>query len=423
MKKNDVFEIEITDITNDGDGVGKKDGFVWFVKDSIPGDLIEASVMKLKKNYGYARLVRVIRPSADRVEAACKKARACGGCTLQSMNYAAQLRYKRNKVKNNLVRIGGFDEALIEQLIDDTIGMKQPWRYRNKAIIPVGRDKNGELTAGFYAAHSHNIIECKDCLLQPEEFAGIVESMLEDFDVEDFTHILLRKGFKTGQIMGCLVENHDNNAVLSGKITHVYGDEIIEDYIGNLKFIISPRSFFQVNPIQVERLYSTALDFAELTGNEIVWDLYCGIGTISLSLALKAKKVYGVEIVPDAIRDAKKNAEINGINNVEFFVGKAEEVTLRDDFERPDVVVVDPPRKGCDGICLETMLCMAPDRIVYVSCDSATLARDIKILCDGGYRLEKIQPVDMFPQTTHVETVCLLVLRNPVTHVNIDVNV
>ena len=408
MKKNDVFEIEITDITNDGDGVGKQDGFVWFVKDSIPGDLIEASVMKLKKSYGYARLIRVIRPSDDRVEAACKKARACGGCTLQCLSYDAQLKYKKNKVRNNLVRIGGFKESLIDSLIADTIGMDDPWRYRNKAIIPVGIDRSGRRIAGFYAAHSHNIIECTDCLLQPKEFSEIVEGILEDEDTKDISHILLRKGFKSGQIMGYSVENYDNNAVLSGKITHIYGDEIIEDYIGDLKFKISPRSFFQVNPIQVERLYSAALDFAKLNGNEIVWDLYCGIGTITLSMASKAKKVYGVEVVEDAIINAKENAAANGIDNVEFFVGKAEEVTLREDLEKPDVVVVDPPRKGCDSICLETMLRMAPERIVYVSCDSATLSRDLKVLCDGGYELKKVQPVDMFPQTTHVETVCLL---------------
>lgn len=407
MKKNDVFEIEITDITNDGDGVGKKDGFVWFVKNAIPGDFVEAGVMKIKKNYGYARLIRVIRASDDRVEARCKKARACGGCTLQCMDYAAQLQFKRNKVKNNLVRIGGFDESDIEAKLKDTIGMESPWRYRNKAIIPVGRDKEGKITAGFYAAHSHNIVSCEDCLLQPEEFREIIGELLKEHG-DEMTHILLRKGFHTGQIMGYAVENHDNNAVLSGKLTNIYGQETIEDTISGLIFKISPRSFFQVNSLQVENLYAKALEYAELSGDEIVWDLYCGTGTITLSLARKAKRVYGVEIVEDAIRDAEENARANNITNAKFYVGKAEEITLRDDFEKPDVVVVDPPRKGCDIVCLETIIRMEPMRVVYVSCDSATLARDLKILCDAGYEIREATPVDMFPQTTHVETIALL---------------
>ena len=407
-KKNQIVEVTIEDIGNDGEGIGHIDGYTLFVKDAVVGDKVTAGLTKVKKGYAYARLISVIEASPFRVEPKCAVSRACGGCTLQCLSYDAQLKYKKNKVRNNLVRIGGFEESLIDSMIADTIGMDEPWRYRNKAIIPVGVDKSGRRIAGFYAAHSHNIIECTDCLLQPEEFKGIVEDILADENTKDISHILLRKGFKSGQIMGYSVENYDNNAVLSGKITHIYGDEIIEDYIGDLKFKISPRSFFQVNPIQVEKLYDTAVSFAELTGSETVWDLYCGIGTITLSLAAKAKKVYGVEIVEDAIKNAKENAAANGIDNVEFFVGKAEEVTLRDDFAKPDVVVVDPPRKGCDSVCLETMLRMAPDRIVYVSCDSATLSRDLKILCGSGYELKKVQPVDMFPQTTHVETVVLM---------------
>jgi len=410
FKKNDIIELNIVDITNDGEGVGKSDSFVWFVKDAIPGDVIKARVMKLKKSYGYARLESVITPSKDRVLPRCPKARACGGCTLQSMEYAAQLRFKRNKVKNNLVRIGGFDEDYIEDILGETIGMEVPWRYRNKAIVPVGTNKDGELVYGFYASHSHNIIQCDDCLLQPEEFKDILKKHADN----NMTHMLLRKGYKTGELMAYAVENNENNAVLSGKLTHVSGKEIIEDYIGDLKFKISPRSFFQVNPIQVERLYGKAVEYAKLTGEEIVWDLYCGIGTITLSLAKNAKRVYGVEIVEDAIRDAEENAKINGINNAKFYVGKSEEVTLRDDFERPDVVVVDPPRKGCDVICLETIMKMAPERIVYVSCDSATLSRDLKILSEAGYELKKATPVDMFPQTTHVESVCLLSKKCPV---------
>ena len=401
MKKNDTFELKITDITNDGEGVGKQDSFVWFVKDTIPGDEIVASAMKLKKNYGYARLVSVIKPSSDRVKARCPKARACGGCTLQCMSYEAQLKFKQNKVRNNLERIGGFKD--IDVL--PAIGMDDPWRYRNKAIVPVGKDKSGRTAAGFYAAHSHDIIECEDCLLQPEEFKNIIRENIDD----KMSHMLLRKGFKTGQLMAYAVENYDNNAVLSGKLTHIAGEEIIEDYIGDIKFKISPRSFFQVNPVQVEKLYGKAIEFADLTGRETVWDLYCGIGTITLSLAKNAKKVYGVEIVEDAIRDAKENAAENGISNVEFFVGKAEDIVTKEEWAspeyKPDVVVVDPPRKGCDAACLDTIIKMAPERVVYVSCDSATLARDLKILCESGYTLKEVQPVDMFPQTVHVECV------------------
>ncbi|MCQ2401544.1 MAG: 23S rRNA (uracil(1939)-C(5))-methyltransferase RlmD [Lachnospiraceae bacterium] len=421
LKKNDTIKLYIEDITNDGEGVGKLDGFVWFVKDTIPGDEIEAIVMKQKKSYGYARLKSVIKESTDRICPKCQKARACGGCTLQCMDYKTQLKFKRNKVKNNLMRIGGFDGDFIEGILAGTVGMDEPWRYRNKAIVPVGKDKNGNITAGFYAAHSHDIIECEDCFLQPPEFKEIIKETLKRYG-NTMTHILLRKGYKTGQVMAYAVENHDTNAVLSGKLTHVYGDEVIEDYIGDLKFKISPRSFFQVNPVQVEKLYGKALEYAELTGNETVWDLYCGTGTITLSLARNARRVYGVEIVEDAIKDAVINAEENGIDNAVFYVGKAEEVTLRDDFEKPDVVVVDPPRKGCDSVCLDTIIRMNPERVVYVSCDSATLARDLRILCDNGYELRKATPVDMFPQTVHIETVCLLIDQNAKHHVNAGID-
>ncbi len=408
MKKNERFEIRITDMTNEGEGIGKKDGFVWFIKDAIPGDVIMASVMKEKKTYGYARLQKILTPSADRTEPRCPYSRSCGGCVLQCMSYESQLRFKRNKVKNNLCRIGGFPEDEIEALLAETVGMEEPWRYRNKAIVPVGTDKNGKTVAGFYAAHSHDIIECDDCLLQPEEFAGLVMK----YKSPEWTNLLFRKGFKSNEIMVYGVENRENNAVLSGRLQHLAGGKTITDSIGDLKFKISPRSFFQVNPVQVEKLYGKALQYAGLTGNEIVWDLYCGVGTISLFLARHAKKVYGVEIVEDAIIDAGENARLNRIENVEFFVGKAEEVIRRDDFSAPDVVVVDPPRKGCDPACLETMIRMNPSRIVYVSCDSATLARDLKILSSGGYRLEEATPVDMFPQTAHVETVVLMLRVN-----------
>ena len=430
-KKNQLIQVTVTDLSHDGEGIGKSDAFTWFIKDAVPGDVVEASVMKEKKTYGYARLQRVITPSPDRCKPKCTIARACGGCTLQAMSYEAQLKYKKNKVKNNLERIGGFDFSGLESQVEfaDTIGMDDPWRYRNKAQYPIGTDRNGKVVSGFYAAHSHDIINCDDCLIGIEENKAIIECIKKQYH-PSMRHVLIRKGFKTGQLMVCVVASRkirftlppelgvtttvlnindkDTNVILGDETIVLDGPGYIEDYIGDLKFRISAQSFFQVNPVQVEQLYGKAEEFASLTGNEIVWDLYCGIGTITLSLAQHAKKVYGVEVVEPAIRDAEQNAEINGIHNVKFFVGKAEEVILRDDFEKPDVVVVDPPRKGCDSVCLNTILKMQPDRIVYVSCDSATLARDLRILCDGGYKLKKVQPVDMFPHSVHVETCALL---------------
>lgn len=429
--KNQIIQVNIVDLSHDGEGIGKSDAFTWFIKDTVPGDVAEASVMKVKKTYGYARLQRVITPSPDRVEPRCPVSRACGGCTLQAMSYDAQLKYKKNKVRNNLERIGGFDFSGTESDVEfgDTIGMDIPWRYRNKAQYPIGTDRDGRVIAGFYAAHSHNIIECDDCLLGVGENRAIIECIKKQYD-PSMRHILIRKGFRTGQIMVCVVagkkisysipealgvtttvlniNDKDTNVILGDETVVLDGPGYIEDYIGDLKFRISAQSFFQVNPVQVEKLYGKAVEFAGLTENEIVWDLYCGIGTITLSLAQKARKVYGVEVIEQAICDARQNAEINGITNAEFYVGKAEEVILRDDFEKPDVVVVDPPRKGCDEICLDTILRMQPERIVYVSCDSATLARDLKILCDGGYRLRKVQPVDMFGQSVHCEVVCMM---------------
>ena len=435
FSKNQTIEVKIVDLSHEGEGIGKSNDFTWFIKDTVPGDVVEASVMKVKKTYGYARLQKIITPSPERVKPLCPIARACGGCSLQDMNYEAQLEFKKNKVKNNLERIGGFrfdsEDTGVE--FSDTIGMDDPWRYRNKAQYPIGLDRDGNVIAGYYAVHSHNIIGCEDCRIGIKENKEIIECIKKQYD-PSMRHILIRKGFKTGQIMVCVVaskiirvamppelgitttvlniNDKDTNVILGDKTIVLDGPGYIEDYIGNLKFRISAQSFFQVNPIQVEKLYGKAVEFAGLTGRETVWDLYCGIGTITLSLAEKAKTVYGVEVVEPAIRDAEENAVLNGISNAGFYVGKAEEVILRDDFKKPDVVVVDPPRKGCDEVCLDTILKMKPDRIVYVSCDSATLARDLKILCDGGYELKKVQPVDMFPHTVHVECVCLLTRNN-----------
>lgn len=450
MEKNQEFTVVIEDMSEDGSGVGKTDGFTWFIKDAVIGDTVRAKAMKLKKSYGYARLMEVLEPSPDRTEPACPVARQCGGCQLQAMTYEKQLEFKERKVKNNLMRIGHFEEDQIPML--PIIGMEEPWRYRNKAQFPFGTDKNGRIITGFYAGRTHSIIEQDDCLLGVEENREIlaqIKAYMEEQGLRPYDeashkglvrHALIRKGFKTGELMVCLVINGDKlpgneilveklrqipgmtsisysinqektNVIMGKKIVNLYGPGYITDYIGAVKYQISPLSFYQVNPAQTEKLYGTALEYAGLTGNEVVWDLYCGIGTISLFLAQKAKKVYGVEIVPQAIDDARQNARINGIENVEFFTGKAEEVLPREYEEHKvyaDVIVVDPPRKGCDQVCLDTILKMGPERVVYVSCDSATLARDLRYLVDGGYEVRRVRGCDMFPMTGHVETVVLL---------------
>jgi len=447
-KKNDIIETIIEDISETGEGIGKTDGFTWFIKDTVIGDKVEAKVMKTKKSYGFARLERIITPSPARIEPRCPVARQCGGCQLQAMSYEEQLKYKERKIYNNITRIGGFKNVPMLPIM----GMDEPWRYRNKAQFPWGVDKEGNIIAGFYAGRSHTIIGCDDCLLGVEENREVlqrIKSHMEKHGLRPYDesshkglirHTLIRKGFKTGEIMVCQVINgrslphkdelvktlleipemtsisinintEQTNVILGNKIENLYGPGYITDYIGEVKYRISPLSFYQVNPVQTEKLYGTALEYAGLTGGEVVWDLYCGIGTISLFLAQKAKKVYGVEIVPQAIEDARENARLNGIDNVEFFVGKAEEV-LPEQFEKnhvyADVIVVDPPRKGCDEMCLETIVKMAPERVVYVSCDSATLARDMRYLADRGYEVAKVRGCDMFGWSSHVETVCLL---------------
>ena len=466
-KKNDVFQVQIEDMSDTGEGIGKTDGFTWFVKDAVIGDVVEAKVMKTKKSYGFARLIQVLEPSACRVTPRCPSARQCGGCQLQAMSYEEQLKFKENKVRNNLSRIGGLTEIPMEPII----GMEEPWRYRNKAQFPFGKDKNGRIITGFYAGRTHAIIEQEDCLLGVEENQPILDCIrgfMEEYHIAPYEeethkglvrHVLIRKGFTTGELMVCLVLNGDveklkapevlverlvklfpshmasiscsinrekTNVIMGKEIVNLYGPGYITDYIGNVCYRISPLSFYQVNPVQTQKLYGTALEYAGLTGEETVWDLYCGIGTISLFLAQKAKKVYGVEIIPQAIDDARANAKLNHFENVEFFVGKAEEV-LPEQYEKnqvyADTIVVDPPRKGCDSVCLDTIVKMAPEKVVYVSCDSATLARDVKYLGERGYEVKRVKTVDMFPWSGHVETVCLLVLRNPVTHINIDVDV
>ena len=556
--KNDCVQVTIEDIGVSGEGIGKIDGYTLFVKDTVIGDVVNVKIMKAKKNYGYARLVDIVKPSKDRVEPACAIARQCGGCQIQAMSYEAQLKYKQKLVSDNLKRIGGLTEGTDYEMCD-ILGMEEPFRYRNKAQYPVGEDKDGNIVMGFYAGHTHSIIPCPDddCLLGHSDNAVIlkaVKAWMEKYRVRSYDenihkgtvrHILIRTGFHTDEIMLCLVtkkmlrkeaadglvdvvkelngeisgsavgdvdidknigeseDNHtndrdrhlhitslvvninkeDTNVILGKECVTLYGKPYIEDYIGDIKFQISPLSFFQVNPRQTEVLYNKALEFADLKGNESVWDMYCGIGTISLFLAKKAGQVYGVEIVPQAIEDAKNNAKINNISNAEFFVGKAEEVVPAFyknngnnaskggadvdgadksysankaeqsdttgksdnidlpgidtagksdnsdsqniinvyDMTKPDVVVVDPPRKGCDEKLLDTIVSMSPDRIVYVSCDSATLARDLKVLVERGYKVEKVQPVDQFANTVHVETVVLLSHKKADSYIHIDV--
>lgn len=514
IRKNDVVELEIVDMSENGEGIGKEirkelrtenskespcphkkqeqnrdqnsSRYTWFVRDAVIGDRIEARAMKMKKHYGFARLLKVQRPSAARIEARCPAASQCGGCQLQTMSYEEQLRFKERKVYNHLKRIGGLDNLMLPGALEESglagagaladggstqgeeeksklkagayvimepiIGMKDPWRYRNKAQIPFGKDKEGNVIYGFYAGRSHRIVECEDCLLgagENKEILKEIRGWMERFAIPPYNeethsglirHALIRKGFYTGEIMVCLVINgraipHSEELIrrLSGisgiksicfninteKTNVIMGDEVaslsgplyITDEIGGVTYRISPLSFYQVNPLQTVRLYQTALEYADLTGNEIVWDLYCGIGTISLFLAQRARQVCGVEIVPQAILDARENARINGIKNVEFFTGKAEDVLpeqYKKEKRHADVIVVDPPRKGCDTVCLDTIVKMRPARVVYVSCDSATLARDVRYLGERGYEVQRVRCCDMFGWSPHVETVCLL---------------
>ena len=462
FRKNDLVTLEIEDCGIDGEGIGKADGFTVFVKDAVIGDTVTAKIIKAKKNYGYGRLMEVLKPSPYRVEPKCEFARQCGGCQLQALSYDQQLVFKTNKVKGHLERIGGFTDIPMEPII----GMDELFHYRNKAQFPVGRNKEGKIVTGFYAGRTHNIIENRDCALGVAENKEVLDRVIahmEKYGIEPYNeatgkglvrHVLIRYGYFTKEVMVCLILNGNkipkeeqlvkslceipgmtsitinvnkkhSNVILGEEIRLLWGQEYITDRIGDISYQISPLSFYQVNPMQTQKLYAKALEYADLHGEETVWDLYCGIGTISLFLAQKAKFVRGVEIVPAAIENAKENAKLNGLENTEFFVGKAEEVLPREYKKNgvyADVIVVDPPRKGCDETLLETMIEMNPDRIVYVSCDSATLARDLKYLCERGYELRKVCPVDQFGMTVHVETVVLLSQQKPDDTIEIDLD-
>ncbi len=465
LKKNQEITLKIDDLGNNGEGIGHVDGYALFVKNALPGETIRAGIMKCGKSYGYARVMEVLEDSGSgRVEPRCPAAGRCGGCTIQHLTYERQLAYKEKKVRDCLVRIGGVDADEVEWL--PIIGMEDPWQYRNKAQFPVRMQKDNEgrpyPAAGFYAGRTHSIVPVTDCAIQHPCMKGILETVLtwmRDQNVPAYDesshsglvrHIYIRRAYHTSQIMVCLVinsrgissllqetllqkltgipgmtgiflnSNTDRTNVILGKeMKLLWGQAYIEDRIGDVRYHISPQSFYQVNPEQTEKLYQTALEFAGLSGEETVWDLYCGIGTISLFLAQRARKVYGVEIVPEAVQNARENARLNGIVNAEFFCGAAEEVVPRL-AGQADMVVVDPPRKGCDGVLLDTIAGMGPERIVYVSCDPGTLARDVKKLGEMGYGVKKVRAVDMFGQGGNVETVCLLSKLHSDQHIEVE---
>lgn len=448
VKKNEIITLTFEDLTHQGNGVGKVNGYPLFVPYGLPGEEAKVLVVKVNKKFGFGKLLEVTKPSPERVEPPCNVFFKCGGCQIQHMSYDMQLKMKHNQVKNVMRKIAHLDHVPVHT----PIGMEDPWRYRNKVSIPVGEHK-GELITGFYRMRSHDIIKDMDtCVVQDEVNDRMVEAVrriadklgIEAYDEQKHTgvlrHIMVRTGRQTGDVMIVIItrteklphqdqlikeltETYPNinsimhninpkqtNVILGEETKLLYGEEYIYDTIGDIRFAISAKSFYQVNPPQTTKLYDKALEYANLDGHETVIDAYCGIGTISLFLAQKAKKVYGVEVVPEAIEDAKKNAKLNGMTNTEFVVGQAEKVMpwWKAQGLRPDVIVVDPPRKGCEPEFLEAMLGMEPKRIVYVSCNPSTLARDLRILEDGGYETKEVQPVDMFPQSMHIEAVTWL---------------
>ena len=450
VQKNEYIDVIFEDLTHDGAGVAKVEGYPLFVPNGLPGEKAKIKVIKVNKGYGFGRLMEITEASPYRVEPECPIYKECGGCQLQHMSYKGQLKAKEKQVSDVLQRIGKLKNVKVHPVI----GMENPWRYRNKAQVPIGEHEGG-LIGGFYQQRSHQIIDMKACIIQQEKNDEVVKGVKEICNINgvraydeqkhkgELRHIMARYGLKSGEVMVVLVTrtneltgkkkiieeivkripgvksivqniNSKKTNVIFGDETKVlWGEEVIYDSIGNIKFAISARSFYQVNPEQTKVLYEKALEYADLTGKENVIDAYCGIGTISLFLAQKARNVYGVEIVPEAIEDAKKNAELNGISNVEFAVGEAETV-IPEWYENgvvADVLVVDPPRKGCDDKLLQTIINMKPKKVVYVSCNPATLARDLRVLEDGGYQTVEVQPVDMFPQTMHVECVAQLILN------------
>lgn len=513
VSKNEETIIDIIGMNHDGEGVGRANGYTLFVQGALPGETVRVRVMKTKKQYGYAKLLEILKASPDRVSAPCPIYDQCGGCQIQHMSYAGQLAWKRQLVVDNLQRIGKLNvlveeaETLASNLQDDasvdvaklagqseqyanettaqalsdansnesnrirlrlegvmneedtaqgirvlpTMGMTEPWRYRNKAQVPIGVTEGG-LVGGFYAKGSHRIIDMETCLIQHEHNDEVVAKVKEigsHFGISAYNeetgrgllrHVVVKKAFRTGEMMLVLVTNgkdipykdewigsireaiphvasicqnvnkKQTNVIFGDETRVLWGRDVIYDFIGDVQFAISARSFYQVNPVQTEVLYGKTVEYAGLSGKETVIDAYCGIGTISLFLAQHADQVYGVEIVPEAIEDARSNAMLNEMKNVKFEVGASEDVIPRwkEQGIEADVIVVDPPRKGCDPRLLDTILEMKPERVVYVSCNPSTLARDLRVLEDGGYRTVEVTPVDMFPHTVHVESVAML---------------
>lgn len=446
LSKNDEIELNIDALTSEGSGVGRYNGLAVFVNDTVPGDKIIAHIIKRSKSYAVGIVAEIIEPSPSRIESDCPHSKKCGGCSFRNMTYDEELKYKLSRVNDSLERIGHLDIKA-----EEIIGADSVDNYRNKAQYPVSIC-DGELFAGFYAYKSHRIIPCSDCRLQPEEFEkGIkaFEKWVESADVTSYDektgrgllrHIYFRKGFATGEIMACAVINGDSiskadllvkllkeslpelksvvininksktNVILGKTSKAIWGSDTISDVLLGKKFVISPNSFYQVNHSQCERLYKKAREYAGLTGSEVLLDLYCGAGTIGLTMAEGVKQLVGIEIVPQAVENAKINAELNGITNAKFICADAAKGAqiLRKDGINPDVVILDPPRKGCDKALLDTVEQMSPKKIVYVSCDSATLARDLEILKNKGYIAQRVTAVDMFPRTPHVECVVLI---------------
>lgn len=449
VTKNERLLVHVEDLTHDGAGVAKIDGYPLFIHGALPGEDVHIHVLKTLKSYGFAKLLQIENASPFRVEAPCPVFDTCGGCQIQHLSYEGQMTFKRKLVRDAITRIGKLPDVPVHAVK----GMENPWRYRNKSQIPFGLEE-GRVVAGFYQPRSHRIADTDICLIQTPEadtlMAGIKQKLsalgIEPYEEEthrgQLRHVVVRKARATGEIMVVLITKkkkfpqaadaielirelvpdtvsivqninpEKTNVIFGDETTTLWGKDVIEDKIGDVRFEISARSFYQINPEQTEVLYGQALQYANLTGNETVIDAYCGIGTISLFLAQRAKFVMGVEIVAPAIEDAKRNAELNGLQNTLFEAGPAEQVIPRwyKEGKKADVLVVDPPRKGCDEQLLRTILKQRPERVVYVSCNPATLARDLRILEDGGYRTQEVQPVDMFPQSTHCEAVAWLKL-------------
>lgn len=448
VNKNETYTGQVIDFTHEGHGVVKFDRFPIFVPNAIKDETIEFKVIKVKKQFAIGKLLTIKEKSQDRIEAPCEYYKECGGCQLQHLSYTAQLEMKKEQVVNLFQRKSHFEDTVI----NNTIGMENPWHYRNKSQIPVQKNRQGEIELGFYRQRSHTLVDINHCMIQDKKHDQIMNklrTMLEQLNMNiyneqkhkgELRHIILRSGYYTEDTMIIFVTNtkqlsHKNKIidyitnefenvvsikhninqeksnVIMGKTSYtIYGKDTIEDQLAEYQFKISDTSFYQINPQQTEKLYNKALEYAQLDGEQTVIDAYCGIGTIGTYMSQKAKHVYGVEIVEEAIKNAEENAKINHVENATWEAGKAEDIILKWKKEgiKPEVVMVDPPRKGCDQTFIETLIELSPKRIVYISCNPATQVRDVEILKEAGYNLKEIIPVDMFPHTTHVETVALI---------------